>query len=132
MGHTQGTLPAPGLYQQQTAPELLGVSTAPSHEISPGTQLSTGQALLGALPRSRANTHTPAQHWLAQWGLLPADPGCGKHHFFHIPSFNSSSLLPKYSHHPGLRPPCQPQSGSVPPKIVTTNLLSLCWLCPLD
>lgn len=122
MGHTQGTLPAPGLYQQQTAPELLGLSTAAAHEISPsGAQacVQTHSSVTAESPSKdqSQHTHTPAQCWLALLGLLPADPGCGKHLFFHIPSFNSSSLLPKYSHHPGLSSPSQPQSGSVSRKI---------------
>lgn len=47
------------------------------------------------------------------------------------PSFPSSSLLPKHSHHPRLKPPCQLQSGSVPPKIADNEpfvlVLALCF-----
>lgn len=92
-----------------------------------GTQLSQQPAGLGALPRARASTHTPAQRWLALWGSLPAGPGCGKHHFFHIPSFNSSTSSQKYSHHPAS---CSLAVSHL--RLLTTSHLSLCWLCPLD
>lgn len=81
---------------------------------------ATSRALLCPAKDQSQHTHT-CTAWLALWGLLPADPGCGKHHFFHIPSFNSSSLLPEYSHHPGLKLSCQLQSDTIPPKKLLTT-----------
>lgn len=136
MGHTQGTLPAPGLYRQHTAPGLLGVSTAPSHSISQSEAWARARAHSSALARhcwvpfqGPEPTHTC---WLALWGLLPADPGCGKHHFLHIPSLThqASSQNTPITLVSSLPASCSLTVSHL--RLLTTSHLSLCWLCPLD
>lgn len=127
VGHAQGTLPAPGLYHRQTAPELLAVRSA---GVGHTAQPPAGHCC--ALPRTRASTHTPAQPgWL-----------CGDCCLLTLAVANTTSFTsPPLTH--------QASSQNTPITLVSSfpascsltlshlrscwqPSLSLCWLCPLD